>query len=388
MEEKRLVVPPDLSDIHDQLRQEPLAALVQQAIESACNQPPVFWFNLDDSERQTDPLLSIGGAPGGAAAPEQPCLVRYTGFGHKQPVFPSGVSMLIFPDCSSGPPARLLAVIALFGMVAAGSALAQTETDPVLAKVDGQAIHFSDLKSAAETLPPQARNMPPQQLYPMLLDQLIDAQALLVQAKKTGLDKDPDVQRTMQMAQERALESSLLNKVVRPQATDDAIKARYDQQYAGKPGETEVHARHILVADEATAKKIIADLKKGGDFTALSKQFSKDPGAAQQGGDLGFFKKTDMVPEFADTAFALKDKDISPTPVKTQFGWHVIQTLEHRTSEPPTFEQVHDELRQSIVQAAVQKELAEARSAVTVERFNMDGSPTKATDTAEPPPAK
>ena len=296
--------------------------------------------------------------------------------------------MPTFPNCSFGPPARLFAAVVLFGVVATGSALAQTDADPVLAKVNGQAIHFSDLKAAAETLPPQARTMPPQQLYPMLLDQLIDAQALLVEAKKTGLDKDPDVQRTMQFAQDRALETSLLSKVVRPQTTDDAVKARYDEQYAGKAGETEVHARHILVADEATAKKIIVDLKKGGDFAALSKQYSKDPGAAQQGGDLGFFKKGDMVPEFADTAFALKDKEIASVPVKTQFGWHVIQTLEHRTAEPQSFDQVRDELRQSMVQAAVQKELAEARSAVTVERFNMDGSTLKATDTAEPPTSK
>jgi peptidyl-prolyl cis-trans isomerase C len=295
--------------------------------------------------------------------------------------------MPIFPDCSFGGSARLLAAVALLGAVSAAPALAQTDSDPVLAKVNGQAIHVSDVKAAAETLPPQARGMSPQQLYPMLLDQLVDAQALLVEAKKTGLDKDPDVQRTMQMAQDRALESSLLNKVVRPQVTDEAIKARYDEEYAGKSGESEVHARHILVGDEATAKKIIAELKKGGDFAALSKQYSKDPSAAQQGGDLGFFKKTDMVPEFADVAFALKDKEVTPVPVKTQFGWHVIQTLEHRTSAPPTFEQVHDELRQQMVQSAVQKEIADARGQVSVERFNMDGSPMKATDTAEPPPA-
>jgi peptidyl-prolyl cis-trans isomerase C len=297
--------------------------------------------------------------------------------------------MLIFPDCSFGGPARLLAAVALLGAVAGVPALAQSDPDPVLAKVNGQAIHASDLKAAAETLPAQARGMSPQQLYPMLLEQLVDAQALLIEARKTGLDKDPDVQRSMQMAQERALESSLLNKVVRPQVTDDAVKARYDEQYAGKSGDAEVHARHILVGDEATAKKIIGDLKKGGDFAALSKQYSKDPSAAQQGGDLGFFKKTDMVPEFADEAFALKDKEISPAPVKTQFGYHIIQTLEHRSAAPPTFEQVHDELRQQMVQAAVQKEVTEARAQVSIERFNMDGSPVKATDAAEPPaPAK
>jgi len=293
-----------------------------------------------------------------------------------------------FPGCSLGPPARLLAAATLFGIVSAVPVMAQTDPDPVLAKVNGQPIHASDLKAAIDTLPAQARSMPPQQLYPMLLDQLVDAQALLVEAKKTGLDKDPAVQRSMQMAEDRTLASALLSKQVRPQVSDEAVKARYDQEFANKPGEPEVHARHILVSDEATAKKIIVDLKKGSDFAALSKQYSKDPGASKQGGDLGFFKKTDMVPEFADAAFALKDNEVTPAPVKTQFGWHVIQTLEHRTSTPPTFEQERDELRQQMVQTAVQQAVTQARSTVTVERFNMDGSPAKATDTAEPPAAK
>lgn len=265
--------------------------------------------------------------------------------------------------------------------------MADTDPDPILAKVNGQAIHASDVKAAAETLPPQARSMPPQQLYPMLLEQLVDAQALLVEAKKIDLEKDPDVERSVRMAKERALASALLSKVVRPQVTEAAVKAKYDEEYANKPGETEVHARHILVGDEATAKKIIVELQKGGDFAALSKQYSKDPGASAQGGDLGWFKKTDMVPEFADAAFALKDNEIDPVPVKTQFGWHVIQTLGHRTSPPPSFEQERDQIRQQMVQAAVQKEVAQARSEVTVEKFNMDGSPVKSTDSAEPPPA-
>jgi peptidyl-prolyl cis-trans isomerase C len=295
--------------------------------------------------------------------------------------------MTFFPDCSFSLPVRLFAGVALGCAVSAGPVLAQTDPDPVLATVNGQPIHLSDVKEATGSLPPQARGMPPQQLYPMLLEQLIDARALLIQAQRTGLDKDPDVQRAMQAAQDRALASALLNKVVRPQVTDEAVKARYDQEVAGKIGETEVHARHILVADEATAKKIITELKKGGDFAALSKQYSKDPGAAQQGGDLGYFKKTDMVPEFSAVAFTLKDGEVSPTPVKTQFGWHVIQVIEHRTAQPPSFEQEKEELRQQIVQAAVQTEIKQVRGAVKVEKFNPDGSPVKATDTAEPPPA-
>jgi len=300
--------------------------------------------------------------------------------------------MPIFPDHSFRVPARRLAAMLVLGTTLAGTAWAQGTAnpgapDPVLATVNDQPIHMSELNAAAETLPAQARSLPPQQLYPMLLEQLIDTRALLLEARKTGLDKDPSVQRQMQAAQDRALEAALLNKAVRPQVTDEAVKARYDEQAASKAGEPEVHARHILVGDEATAKKVIDELKKGGDFAALSKQYSKDPGAAQQGGDLGFFKKADMLPEFSAAAFALKDGEVTPTPVHTSFGWHVIQVLEHRTAALPSYEQARDELRQSMVQAAVQKVVAQARDGVKVEKFNMDGSPARATDTAEPPPA-
>ncbi len=295
--------------------------------------------------------------------------------------------MPFFPDCSMGSPARLLAVAIILGAACTGPVRAQTEPDPVLATVNGQPIHLSDVTAATETLPAQARSLPPKELYPMMLNQLVDQAALVVEAKKAGLETDPAVQRAVHIAEDRALASAYLSKQVRPLVTEEAVKAKYDKDFANKPGVEEVHARHILVGDEATAKKIIAELKKGGDFAALSKQYSKDPSASAQGGDLGFFKKTDMVPEFADAAFALKDKEISPVPVKSQFGWHVIQTLEHRTSAPPSFEQERDELRQQMVQTAVQSELAQARAAVTVEKFNPDGTPVRTTDSAEPPPA-
>ena len=108
------------------------------------------------------------------------------------------------------------------------------------------------------------------------------------------------------------------------------MRARYDQQIANKPREEEVHARHILVPDEATAKQVIAQLGKGADFAALSKQYSKDPGAAQQGGDLGWFKKSEMVPEFADAAFALQPGQIDP-----DTGAHAVRLARHPGAGPP-----------------------------------------------------
>ena len=266
---------------------------------------------------------------------------------------------------------------------------AQADTpanDPIVAKVNGDAIHLSDLKDAAQGLPENLRGLPPQTLYPMLLDQLIDGRALVSQAHKSGLDKDPAVQRQVEAAENRALQTAVLNKEVAPTVTEQAVRARYDQDIAGKPGEDEVHAKHILVDNEAEAKKIIAQLKGGADFAVLAKQYSKDPGG-QQGGDLGFFKKDEMVPEFADAAFSLQPGQVSPEPVKSQFGWHVILVVERRKAEPPSFEQARDELRQKMIQEGVQKAVAKARASASVEKFNLDGSQVRATDLAEPPPA-
>lgn len=285
--------------------------------------------------------------------------------------------------------ARLLACTMLAGAsLVPGFARAQAPaatSDPIVAKVDGQPIHLSDVADIARTLPPQAQALPLPQLYPMLLDQLIDARAVAAEARRKGLDKDPDIRRQVDAASQRAFESAILQKEVGPAVTETALRARYDREIAGKPGIEEVHARHILVDSEALAVTIIAELGKGGDFGALSTKHSKDPGAARSGGDLGFFKKDDMVPEFAVAAFALKDGQVSPTPVKTQFGWHVIQTIERRQAAAETYEQAREALREKTIQDGVRAVVDRARAAVTVEKFNLDGSVPRATDGALPP---
>jgi peptidyl-prolyl cis-trans isomerase C len=260
--------------------------------------------------------------------------------------------------------------------------------DPVVATVGGDPIRLAEVREAMAGLPREAQSMPPQTLFPYVLDQLIDSRILVQAARKAGLDKDPAVQRQIAVAADRVLQAAILHRDIDSLVTDAALKARFDKDNGGKAGELEVHARHILVEDEATAKKIVADLKKGGAFAALSKQYSKDPGASAQDGDLGFFTKERMVPEFAAAAFALKDGEVSPNPVKTQFGWHVIQVIERRQAPPPAFEEARDELRQQVVQETVQASVAKAKVGVAVEKFNMDGTARKATDTAEPPPAK
>ncbi len=254
---------------------------------------------------------------------------------------------------------------------------ATAQPDPVVAKVGNDDIHLSDLSEAAQTLPEEMRGMPPATLYPLLLDQMIDRKAIVIEARKEKLPDDPQVKRAIARASDTALQNAVLARDIGPLVTDAALRARYDQTIAGKTGEEEVHASHILVANEDEAKQIIADLNKGGDFTALAKQHSTDP-AAQQGGDLGFFKKSDMVPEFADTAFALKPGEVAQSPVHTQFGWHVIKVIDRRVAPAPTFEQARDEIRQQIIQDGIRKVVEKAKAGLPVERFKADGSPMPA----------
>ena len=247
--------------------------------------------------------------------------------------------------------------------------------DTVIAKVGPDAIHYSDLQDAMQTLPEQLRSMPPGMLYPMLLDQLVDRDVIVLQAKKDKLQDDPKVQQAIQQAANMALQNALLTREIQPLLTPEAIKARYDKEYAGKSGDEQMHAEHILVASEDKAKEIIAQLNKGADFSTLAKANSTDPSAKENSGDLGWFKKGDMLPEFSDAAFALKPGQITQTPVHTRFGWHVIKLEGTRTAPPPSLDEVRDQIRQEIIQEGVAKVLASAKVGVPVEKFNLDGTP-------------
>lgn len=285
-----------------------------------------------------------------------------------------------FPRLSAVAAALLLCLPAAYAPAARAQAVSPAPgptqaPDPVLARVAGEEIRMSDLNDAAAALPEELRGMPPAMLMPMLLDQLVDRRAIVIAARKQGLVNDPAVQKQVARATDTALQNALLTREVGPTLTDEAIQSRYDRDYANKPGEEEVHAAHILVADEARAKEIIASLKAGKDFNEIARDASTDPSAKTNGGDLGFFKKSDMLPEFADVAFALKAGEITQAPVQTRFGWHVIKLLERRSAPAPALDQVRDDIRQAIIQDGVTRVLASAKQGLAVEKFNQDGTP-------------
>src|SRR6267378_3334392 len=247
----------------------------------------------------------------------------------------------------------------------------------VVARVDGTELHLSDVEAAQQNLPPQAQRLPLEQIYPMLLDRLVDGMLITEAGRKEHLDQDPDLQRRLKRYEDRLVQEAYLNRAIKDAETEDRLKARYQTFVKEKAGHDEVHALHILVKTEAEAKSVIAELDKGADFTTLAKKYSIDPGAGS-GGDLGYFGRDDMVKEFADTAFALPAGQYTKTPVKTEFGWHVIKVEDHRVSTPPSFDEARQEVSQLVAHDVVDAKLKELRGSAKIETFGLDGKPLPA----------
>jgi peptidyl-prolyl cis-trans isomerase C len=222
-----------------------------------------------------------------------------------------------------------------------------------------------------------------------LVDRAITERALVAAARAAGLDRDDEVRRRIRRAEEQELQQALLTREVGGKVTEEAIRARYDQETAKRQGEPEVRARHILVPTEQAAREAMAELARGADFAEVARRRSTGPGA-EQGGDLGFFKKGDMVPEFAGAAFALEPGQVSAAPVRSPFGWHVIKVEERREAAAPSFEDAKPQLQRQMLEEGVEAMVQRVRSAAKIERLDSQAAPAPAgtlLDNAAPPPA-
>ena len=281
-----------------------------------------------------------------------------------------------------------LAATAMMGCLAigllAGLPVRAEESNPVLAKVNGAEIRASDLALAEEELGPSLAQMDPATKKENVLSFLIDMKIVSKEAEDKKIADRDDFKTRLAFARNRLLMDNLLAVEGKAATTDENMKKVYEDAAKQITGEQEVHARHILVETEDQAKKIEDQLKKGADFAELAKKESKDPGASD-GGDLGFFTKEQMVPEFSTAAFALEPGKISD-PVKTQFGWHVIKVEEKRTRKAPDFEQVKPQIETYVVRKAQADYVAKLRTAAKVER--MDKPAEAAKTEAKPDAAK
>ena len=270
--------------------------------------------------------------------------------------------------------ALALATTALAVLAFAMPSSAQT-TDPVVAVVNGAQIKKSDVEAVYQTLPEQYRQMPLEQIFDPLVDQVVTSTLLLAKANEEKLADNPEVEAQLQRAHDNALRDAVVKQAIDQGATEDKLKAAYEAMKS-QPGFAfeETRAAHILVADEATALDIIKQLQGGADFATLAKEKSTDPSAKTNAGDLGYFRREAMVPEFSEAAFTIAPGTVSDKPIKSQFGWHVIK-VEDRRQTVPTFEEKEPELREQVSREIVNALLADVRKGATIELFTIDGAP-------------
>jgi len=254
-----------------------------------------------------------------------------------------------------------LAVMAVATFVAFHAPVyAEDKPDAVIAKVGNLEIHQSELDLAIANLDPQLAQLPDDQKKVAALSAAIDVKLLAGDAAAEKLDQTEEFKKRMQYLSDRELHNAYFKKHVVDTVTDDEVKARYDKEVAALPKQEEVHARHILVKTEDEAKDVIKQLDAGKDFAELAKEKSTDPNKAD-GGDLGYFTKGRMVKEFEDAAFALDKGAYTKTPVKTDFGYHVILVEDKRDAAPPAYDQVKDQVRQLVMRDKYLALLASAK---------------------------
>jgi len=208
--------------------------------------------------------------------------------------------------------------------------------DKVIARVDGVEITEADVAAASVSMGAEIAGIPDAQRRRQIVDYLITNQLMATAATARKLDSGPAFERRMENYRRLALAETFYQKMVLDEISEARIKEIYDKYVAEYQAQPELRARHILVNTEEEANDIVERLNRGDDFAALAKEFSKGP-EAEAGGDIGYFGKGDMVEPFDKAVFALKVNGISE-PVQTQFGWHVIQLLDKRTSKPNAFD--------------------------------------------------
>jgi len=261
---------------------------------------------------------------------------------------------------------RRIAALGALLVALAAPAAAQAQ-DKVLAKVDGQPITEKDVASASASLAAQLAQLPEEARKRAVLDRLVDMRIVANGAAKAGLDQSDAFKARLDQVRTQLLVAEFVKAKVEPSVTEEAIKARYEKDAKSFDPPEEIHARHILVKEEADAKAIIAELAKGADFAKIAGEKSEDPGSGSQGGDLGFFGPGEMVPEFETAAKALKPGEVTKEPVKSQFGWHVIKLEEKRKQPLPALDEVRDQVKQALVGETFTKMLDDMKKASKVE---------------------
>jgi peptidyl-prolyl cis-trans isomerase C len=269
---------------------------------------------------------------------------------------------------------RLAALAGGFALGLAAAPLAAQDADTVVATVGDTEITIGHMIVARQALPRQYQQLPDEVLFPGLLDQLIQqnalAQSLESPTKATQL--------TIENQRTGLLAGEALGMAGQNAATDEAIEAAYAARYADAEPSTEYNASHILVETEEEAQALIGQIDEGANFAELAREHSTGP-SGPDGGSLGWFGTGMMVPEFEEAVMALESGEVSP-PVQTQFGWHVVRLNETRMAEAPPLEEVRGEIAEELRQQAVEARIAEVVEQADITRAEVDVDPSILSD--------
>jgi peptidyl-prolyl cis-trans isomerase C len=289
------------------------------------------------------------------------------------------------PRRRSGHFAALLACLLLSATPAAVLAQdTEAEEDPTVAVVDGTPILHSEVTAYAATLPAQYQQSF-DQIFPFLVQRLIDLALIDNAATSDGLAEDEVVQERVARLRTEVMREVYMERLLAAAVSDEDVAARYQAFLEENPPQEEVRARHILLETEEEAREVIAALDGGIEFADLASERSSGPSAAQ-GGDLGYFSREQMVPSFAEAAFAMEPGSYTKEPVQTEFGWHVILVEDKRPKDPPSFEQVAPQLTQELQGAAVESHIAGLRADAEIEVMETAQPATEDPAMEEPAP--
>ena len=261
---------------------------------------------------------------------------------------------------------RALLLVAALTVLASHSVAAE---ETVVARVNGVDLTESDLDFAASEVGSQLSQYPPADRRRILLQFTIENELLAAAAEAANLASGEEFEARLKYHRRLALREAYFEKSIRGAVSDETVRKIYDENIGALKPEPQVHARHILVETKEEAEAVAERLKKGEDFAAVAKEMSKDPRA--EGGDLGFFGRSQMVKPFSEAAFALEVDEISK-PVQTPFGWHIIKIEEKRDRKPPSFEDVKDALMAQLVQQMAAKTVQELNAAAKIELLDRE----------------
>ncbi len=273
---------------------------------------------------------------------------------------------------------RIMAALVAGALLALASSVAHAQSadslaDRIVAVVNGDEIRGADISALYGSLPQQYQQVPMESLFPQMLDNLISRKLVAQAARAAQLMDDPEVRRRLTRTEDIVLQDVYLVRRIESEINEARLRAAFQRMTASWSEEEEIRASHILVATEREASAVIDALAEGAAFTDLARERSIGP-SATEGGDLGYIRHGQMVPSFAEAAFALPAGGVSAAPVQSQFGWHVITVVDRRVSRPPSFEDSVEELREQESQALIRSVVADLRAAAVVEVFAPDGS--------------